>query len=271
MTRERLSGWRKIASAVWNAPSDAQIYGTLDVDATGVLAYIAAAREAGHRVTPTHLVGRGLALALRHVPDFNVVIRGSRAYRRPAVDVFFITAVGGGHDLSGVKVERADEKPAIEVAEELHGRATRMRAGDDPDFARTKHLMETLPRPLLRPALWLSAKIAGDLGRSIPALSIRTFPFGSVMVTSIGMFGLPMGYAPISWMYRVPLLVLVGEVVERPVAVSGRVKVRPILPITATIDHRYADGWHIGELVKPFRAYLADPAAFEPAVPSSSA
>ncbi len=45
------------------------------------------------------------------------------------------------------------------------------------------------------------------------------------------------------------------------------IEVRPVLPLTATIDHRYADGWHISQLIKPFKAYLEDPARFEPALP----
>jgi chloramphenicol O-acetyltransferase len=39
-----------------------------------------------------------------------------------------------------------------------------------------------------------------------------------------------------------------------------------MLPIGATFDHRYADAWHIAKLLEPFRAYLADPRAFEPGV-----
>jgi pyruvate dehydrogenase E2 component (dihydrolipoamide acetyltransferase) len=88
------------------------------------------------------------------------------------------------------------------------------------------------------------------------------------------MFGLPQGFAPLARFYRMPLLVLVGEIADKPVAIDGKVKVRPMLPLTATIDHRYADGWHISQLLKPFRAYLADPAAFEPdpaAVPAPEA
>jgi hypothetical protein len=78
------------------------------------------------------------------------------------------------------------------------------------------------------------------------------------------MFGLPQGFAPLARFYRMPLLVLVGEITDKPVAIGGKVKVRPMLPLTATIDHRYADGWHISQLLKPFKAYFADPAAFEP-------
>ena len=47
-------------------------------------------------------------------------------------------------------------------------------------------------------------------------------------------------------------------------AIDGRVEVRPVLPLTATIDHRYADGWHISQLIRPFKVYLNDPATYEP-------
>lgn len=265
---EALTGWRKIASAVWGAPADPQIYGAIELDATRALAFMERARAAGHRVTPTHLVGRAIAVGLHAVPDFNIVVRGSRAYRRPSVDVFFIAAVEGGRDLSGVRVTRADEKSVFEVADELRRRASAMRRGDDPDFARTKGIMETLPRPLLRTALRFSAKVSGDLGMGIRALSIRPYSFGSAMVSSLGMYGIPLGWAPISWLYRVPLLVLVGEVAQRAVVVDGRVEARPVLPLTATIDHRYVDGWHISEFVRPFRAYIEDPAGFEPEPPA---
>jgi pyruvate/2-oxoglutarate dehydrogenase complex dihydrolipoamide acyltransferase (E2) component len=64
----------------------------------------------------------------------------------------------------------------------------------------------------------------------------------------------------------VPLLVLVGEIAERPVVVGGRVVARPVLPVTATIDHRYVDGWHVGQAMAAFREYLVDPQRFEPAL-----
>jgi 2-oxoacid dehydrogenases acyltransferase (catalytic domain) len=66
------------------------------------------------------------------------------------------------------------------------------------------------------------------------------------------------------------LLLLVGEITERPVVEAGAVVARPILPITATIDHRYADGWHVSRALIAFREYLADPGAFEPGLSDST-
>jgi pyruvate dehydrogenase E2 component (dihydrolipoamide acetyltransferase) len=98
-----VTGWRRIANAMWSALEDPQIFGELDIEAAAVMAVIERARAAGHRLTPTHLVGRAVAHALEVVPDLNVRIRGGCAYPRPSVDILFVTAVRGGHDLSGVK------------------------------------------------------------------------------------------------------------------------------------------------------------------------
>lgn len=249
---------------MWGAPNDPQIYGSLEIEATKLTAYLDGCRERGHKVTPTHLVGRAVAVTLREIPDLNVRIVGSRIVPRESVDIFFITAVEGGRDLSGVKVERADEKSAVEIARELGERGRAAKEGRDADLAKSKNAMNALPMPLLRVALRATAWFAGDRNQSVRALGLARSPFGSAAVTSVGMFGLPMGFAPLSWMYRVPLLVLAGAIEDRPVAREGRVEVRPILPITATIDHRYVDGWHIARAMKTFRAYLDSPQSFEP-------
>lgn len=269
MRGERVTGWRRIAGALWGPPADPQIFGALDIDATGLRAFIEQAREHGHRVTPTHLVGRAIGHALSIVPEVNVQIRRGRIVPRDVLEVFFITAVAAGHDLSGVKVGDIGRKPVIEVARELAAASSRLKAGNDPEFARTKRLMDHLPPSLLRAALKLGALVTEDLRREVPALGLHRFPFGSAMVSSVGMLGLPQGFAPLAWMYDVPLLVLVGEMAPKPVVVGGRVEIREVLPITATIDHRYADGWHISKLMRAFREYLESPERFEPPLDSA--
>jgi pyruvate dehydrogenase E2 component (dihydrolipoamide acetyltransferase) len=249
---------------MWRAPDDPQIFGALDVDAEPILAFIDNARAHGLRVTPTHVVGRALSHALEAVPDLNVQIRRGRVRPRQSIDIFFITAVDKGNDLSGVKIANVPGKSVVEVAEELRARSTVMKAGKDPEFKRTKHLLDQIPAWMLRGALRTTAFLTQELQLELPMLALRRQPFGSAMVTSVGMFGLPQGFAPLAWMYDVPLLVLVGEIVSRPVVVGTRVEPRPILPITATIDHRFVDGWHVSRAMNAFREYLADPQRFEP-------
>jgi pyruvate dehydrogenase E2 component (dihydrolipoamide acetyltransferase) len=263
---ETLRGWRRVATAAWDGPNDPQVFGALDIDGTALRAFMQGARAAGHHVTPTHLAGRAVAHALAAVPDLNVRLLAGRAFPRPSIDVFFIAAIERGRDLSGVKVERADQKSAVAIAAELDERGRALKQGKDPSLARAKATLERLPMPLLHVALRLGAWVTGDLALNIPQLGLLASPFGSAMVTSVGMLGIPHGFAPLMWMYRVPLLVLVGEMSDKPVAIDGRVEVRPMLPITATIDHRYVDGAQIAKAMRAFRKYLEAPAAFEPAL-----
>jgi pyruvate dehydrogenase E2 component (dihydrolipoamide acetyltransferase) len=260
-----VSTWRKIAPAIWSHPRDPQIYGELEVDASALLAFIEDARaSSGTRLTVTHVVGRAVALALAAHPELNCSLARGRFVQRPTVDVSFVVAVDGGRDLSTVKVRNADEKPAVDIATELAERAARVRSGTDADFGRMKVTIERTPRPLLRLGLRVADWVTGDLRVDLRRYGLPRDPFGSAMVTSVGMFGVQRAYAPLSPYYRVPFLVLVSEVTERPVVVDGAVAVRPMLGLTATMDHRYLDGAHAARLANAVRAYLADPAAQEP-------
>lgn len=260
---QRLTGWRRIAGLIWNAPSDPQIYGSVEIDAGALLGFMQRANDAGAHLTPTHLVGRAVGHALAEVPALNVRLVGERAIPRDSVDVFFITATRQGHDLSGVKIEAIDTKSARQVAAELDAQCQRLREGDDPALARAKRRLESLPRPLARAALRLAAWAAGDRAWHIPALGVSPSPFGSAIVSSVGMFGLPAGFAPIAWMYRVPLLVLVGQITERAAVVDGRVQARPMLPLSVTVDHRYVDGAGLGLALAALEGYLRCPSNYE--------
>lgn len=264
MRSRPVHGWRKVASAAWGPPTDPQIYGDLDVDAAALLAYAdQLRRETGVHVTVTHLVGRAIAHAIAANPDVNGVLRHGRFRPRESVDVFFIATIGGD-DLSGVKVGGADRKSAVDVAAEVSDRVAAMTEGRDPEFGRTKRLLTWAPLPLLRATVALTAWLSTDRERDLPRLGVRRHPFGSAMVSSVGMFGIGHAYAPLAAFYRVPLLVLVGEVAQRPVAVEGLVVVRPVLPLAVTIDHRYVDVAHAARLAAAVRDYCRDPAAFEP-------
>lgn len=259
----RLTGWRKISAATWGPPSDPQIFGDLELDARPLLAHQATCREAGHPVTMTHLIGRGVAVALAEHPDLNVRIHRGRAVRREDVEIFFIASTGGGDDLSGIKVSGAHEKPVTAIATEVAERAGRIRGGED-ELGAAKALLERLPTPVLRVVMAVMAKLSVDWDLDLPSVGVRRQTFGSALVSSVGMFGITHAYAPLSRFYRVPFLVLVGEVEDRAVVDAGEVVARPMLTVTATLDHRYLDGFHAARLARSLKAYCADPASHEP-------
>lgn len=264
MTR-RVRGWRKLAGAAWGPPTDPQFYGDLEVDAGALLEFQHHLRDTGHpHVTVTHLVGRAVARALRETPGLSVRLARGRQYPRRSVDVFFIVSTDDGDNLTGVKVADADSKTVWQLAEEVRTTSAVARAGEDEAFGRVRRLLDVLPRWLLRPAINAGAWLTSDLDLDLPRLGLRRESFGGAMITSVGMWGVTRAYSPLASYYRVPVLVLVGAVTQRPAAVAGRVVVRPMLTLTATFDHRYVDGAQAARFAAAVTEYLRNPARFEP-------
>ena len=263
----KIDGWRKIAAATWSNPNDPQIFGDLDMDATAALDFVDDARDAtGVRVTMTHMVGKALAVAFGENPDLNVRLYRGHFVQRDTVDIFFIVSAGKGLDLSGVKVRNADEKPVVEIARELSQRADSIRTGKDAELGKTKKNLGRTPHWALHTMLKVAAWLTVDRDMDLKRFGLPRQAFGSAMVSSVGMFGIQHAYAPLSPYYRVPILVLVGEVAKKPVVIEDKIEIRPVVPCAATLDHRYLDGYHASRLARSFRAYLEDPKRFEPAL-----
>ncbi len=265
---KRVRGWRKLAGSTWSRPLDPQFFGDLDVDAGALLSFIEEVRRrTGVHLTMTHMVGRAVARGLTVVPELRMRLARGREYPRESTDVFFIVATEGGRELTGVTMRDVDRKSAVEVAEELTSRCTALAGGSDPELGRSKAVLGALPPALMRLALRLSAWLTSDLNLDLSALGMPRQAFGGAMITSVGGWGIAKAYSPLAHYYRVPVLVLVGAVEPRPVAVAGEVVVRPMLTLTATFDHRYADGYHAAQLARAIREYCEHPAAFEPCYP----
>lgn len=273
MNRGRpVRGWRKLAGASWRAPGDPQFFGSMDIDAAALSAYAESLRErTGAHVTMTHLIGRAVAHGLENVPALRQRLARGREYDRESIDVFFIVTTAGGSELTGVKIANADQKSAVDISNELVNRCTAIENDADPEFGRTKRMLAALPRPVLRYGVRLSAWLTSDLNLNLPQFGLPRQAFGSAMITSVGMWGITNAYSPLTAYYRVPVLVLVGAVEQRPVARAGTVVVRPMLTITATFDHRYVDGFQAAQFASAIHAYCAHPSQFEPPLPPSKA
>lgn len=252
--------FRRMAAAMWGRPRDPSIYGSLDVDATAALAFLAEhARATGTKLTVTHLVARAVALALRDQPELNGKVRfWGRLEQRASVDVFVTVATG--RDLSGARIERADEKPLATLARELADHAGKIRRGADARYQHSRARLRALPWWLTRPFVAASDVLVNELHWDLATQGMPRDPFGSAIVTSVGMFGIDTAFAPFVPLARCPILILIPEVRPRPWAVGDRVEVRPVLRICGTFDHRIIDGAAAGRFAATLSALLAAPA-----------
>jgi pyruvate dehydrogenase E2 component (dihydrolipoamide acetyltransferase) len=231
------------------------------VDASAALEFITETRAAtGVHVTITHLVAKAVAGAIAQMPEVNGIAARGGLWLRDSVDIFLQVALDGGQSLSGATIRDADKKSVAEIAQEFAGKVEKIRSHQDPTIERTTSTLSKLPDRLLGPLMRTLAWAQYDHGLDLSKLGLEQDTFGSAMVTNVGMFGLQQGYAPAFPLGRTALVILVGEVTQKPVVVDGEIVARPVLGLHATIDHRVIDGYHAGVLAGHVREALAKPA-----------
>ena len=54
-------------------------------------------------------------------------------------------------------------------------------------------------------------------------------------------------------------MISIGAATKKPVAVGSEIKIRSVINVTITLDHRYADGAQGADIYKKFTDYLKDP------------
>jgi pyruvate dehydrogenase E2 component (dihydrolipoamide acetyltransferase) len=257
----KTSTFRRIAASMWSRPNDPSIYGFIDVDVTETLRFIDDYRaRTGDKLTITHVVSQAVARAFAQHPELNAKVRfGGRVEQRNQVDVFLSVATAGGRDLSGVKIERADQLALGGLLKEIANAARRTRDGEDEVYERSRSLLGSLPWWVLRPMLWMTDFLTNELHWHIPSQGMPRDPFGTAMITNVGGFGIDTAFAPFLPMGRAPMLLLVTAVRDRPWVVDGELAVRPVLRLCATFDHRIVDGYQAGLLAKVIMAEVQNP------------
>jgi pyruvate dehydrogenase E2 component (dihydrolipoamide acetyltransferase) len=268
---EPLLGWRRVAVHAWRPPRDPSVYAIVDIPVQGALAYIDKVREAtGARVTVTHMVARAVALGIRAFPQLNGIVARRRILLRDSVDIFIQVATQGGRDLSGFKVVRADEKTVVEIAREVEQRVELLRTRRDRQVERTKSVLDRIPMPILGPVMRTIAYLIYDLDLDLSRFGIVKDEFGSAMVSNIATFGLSTAMAPLVPFSRTPLVVLVGQVEQRPVVEDGHIVARPMLTLGVTFDHRFMDGYQGGKMADLMRGYMSEPEQYEGRLPQAT-
>lgn len=254
------SSFRKLAAAMWRKPNDPHIFGSVDVEMTASLAFLDDYnRRHGSKVTVTHLVVRAIALMLAKHRELNAKVGFASIKVRNRVDIFCQVASDSGRDLSGLKLEGTDQLSLAQIALRLASGAADIREDRDPTFRRTRGFFRAAPLWLIRMVLGLMSLLANTLNIHLPKLGMPRDPFGSAMVTSVGMLGIDTGYAPFTPVARCPVIITVTRVRPRPWVVGERVEPRPVLRLCATFDHRVIDGYHAGELSGEVEALLGQP------------
>jgi pyruvate dehydrogenase E2 component (dihydrolipoamide acetyltransferase) len=251
--------WRVTAAAIYTTPTDSRVYGTLDIDVTDARRFMQGQREKGVKITMVHLATAVLARAIAFdVPEMNCFIRRGRIVGREHLDVMVPVAMDG-EGVTSVIIRDAHARPVSSIAEEIRDKAQRARGGDETRAAQNKYLLNRIPWPFRRPVFRFLKWITVDMGIEIPALGLSAHSFGSFIVSDIGSHGLTTGMTSLMPAAKVPAVIVLGKLEDKPVVRRGEIVIRTILPLTGTFDHRIVDGAQIGKLARGIKRNFRRP------------
>jgi len=252
--------WRVTAAAIYTTPTDSRVYGTLDIDVTDAKRFLDEKRESGVKITMTHLATAVLARAVAFdVPEMNCFIRRGAVVGRTRLDVTIPVAIGGGEGVAAVLVKDAHARTVTSIAEEIREGAIDNRAGTESKVVQNKYLLNRIPWPLRRPVFRFLKWITVDMGVTISALGLSADSFGSFVISDIGSFGLNTGMTSLMPAAKVPAVIVLGKIEDKPVVRKGQIEIRTMLPLTGTFDHRIVDGLQIGKLARGIKRNFRKP------------
>ncbi|MFI5289592.1 MAG: 2-oxo acid dehydrogenase subunit E2, partial [Polyangia bacterium] len=245
--KDDVAAFRKVAIGTWQSAYDPSVYGTLELRMDEALRYLDAFRQkTGKKLTVSHLMAKAAAMVLKETPDANAILRFNRIYLRKRIGIFFQVALTdeGPHkiDLSGATLYDVERKSLAEIYDEFDEKVKKVRARKDPALEQTRQTFLKLPYALLNLALKLIGFFSYTLNLDLRKFGIPQDPFGSLMITNIGTLGLDVAYVPLVPYSRVPILLAVGAVADKPAVDNGQVIACKKMSVSATFDHRIIDG-----------------------------
>lgn len=251
--------WRVTSAAIYTTPTDSRVYGTLDIDVTDARRFMQEKREVGKKITMVHLAVAVLARVVAFdVPELNCFIRRGGVVGRERLDVMVPVAMGG-EGVTSVIIKDAHARTVTSIAEEISSKAQKARAGDEMKAAKNKYILNSIPWPLRRPVFRFLKWITVDMGFEIKALGLSANSFGSFVVSDIGSHGLHTGMTALMPAAKVPAVIVLGKIEDKPVVKNGEIVIRTMLPLTGTFDHRIVDGAQIGKLARGIKRNFRKP------------
>jgi len=177
----------------------------------------------------------------------------------------------GKVDVTAAKIEDADQKSLLQIADEMQATIDKVRARKDKALEKGKGTVQMIPFIFMNAFLKLLAFFMYTLNIDLSFLGMPRDAFGSLTVTNVGSLGLDTAYVPLVPYTRVPIFVAPGAVKDAAVVDDGKVVPGKIMNINASFDHRFIDGYHASVMSKTLHEALEDPFNFFDRLPEGVA
>lgn len=243
--------WRITATTIYAPSKDGRVYGAMDIDVTDVMKAIKEARKSGLKITITHVMASVLSNVFIHdLPELNTYILWGKLHPRDRVIAGVSVLLDKSGELALAKIENAHQKSMPEIVDELTQKRNDLLKGKQDSTVKSKHILASIPWPFRVFVYKIINFLANTVGISLPFLNLTPNSFGSFILSNIGSLGLDEGFAALMPPANIPVVFTLGKVEEKPVVRDGKIVIRTIMKLGATLDHRIVDGFQGSQLMR---------------------
>lgn len=232
--------FRKISGATWSSPRDPTCYGELDLDLPN-----------NFTGSPLPLVCHRVAQAFKTEPQASSFLSFGLLRKRKSIDITVVVQPDNA-SLQFVTLKNCDRLTENEIAEQILKKSSDIKSGKSNNLAGASVWIDWVPWFLLPIVLGVYQFLAFDLGLSLKWIGLPPWPFGSVIISNIGNFGIQRGFAPIVPITRSVMTVTIAKLGSKPVWRDNQWKKQDFVPLGVAFDHRILDGVHAGRLLQGF-------------------
>ena len=195
------------------------------------------------------MITKAVALGFNSVPTLlgRVAFGNFRHFEQ--ADVTVLADVQGGKDLVPITIKAPHNMSLQDISEFINSKAKNAKKGNDKEHKNNTQAFEFLPSFLTGPLMGTMVYITQNLGWSVPVMKLRGDSMAPIVITNVGSLGLEAGYAPLP-PSACNVCMCVGKIIEKPVVKDGEIKIRKMMTIVHTLDHRVGDA---SLTVKPFK------------------
>lgn len=256
--RVKSSPWRKVSIGSWKPTGDSSIHAFEEFNVEPALNWCIE-KNVSFNAFILKIVGKTIA----EKDTINRVIRFGRVYQRADIRVFYhVLPSKNTDDLSGALIDAPHVKHISDIERDLRQQIKEIRKGNDP-MKSSKKTFALFPGILARPILNALSFVMYSLNLKPFFIPAPKDPFGSVMVTHIGSFGLTKACTPIAPYTRIPMVIAVGKIEKRVVSENDEIVQREMTTLGFTFDHRIMEGIQFSEFIKVLRHYFSHPHELE--------
>ena len=109
---------------------------------------------------------------------------------------------------------------------------------------------------LLSPLLYLSDLMTNKLGLSLGSFGLPSDPFGSVIISNVGMYNAEELYSPLFPLGRAGVIIVVPTVERMPFVEGDDIVIKRGVRLCYTFEHRITDGRYMIAYANRVKHYL---------------